>query len=63
MAFIIFAQFSKKEALCLLGSSVLHTDKSFQITKQEQIAGSQLISLMVQSDYQRTYQMSCTEFP
>lgn len=45
--------FGKKETLCQLGRSVLHTDKSFQITKQEQIAGSQLISLMVQPDYQR----------
>ena len=53
MAFNVFAQFWKNGALCLLGSSVLHTDKSFQITKQEQIAGSQLISLMVQPDYQR----------
>lgn len=46
--------FGKKEALCLLESSMLHTDKSFQITKQEQIAGSQLISLMVQPNYQRS---------
>lgn len=53
MAFSVFAQIWKKAASRLLGNFVLHTDNSFQITKQEQIAGSQLTSLMVQPDYQR----------